>query len=213
MPWCSRATTTNVSRTRRRRPRIGEGRRARGRHRNTVAAFFMSRRNARNTDRTTMESERKRSRRTRTAPPRCTPAGAGRYRVGAHRDVEHAPARQTPAAIGHAGYSHPVITSSATRTSTSLRKQLVDRRRVVHGIAIGREQIEHGGHPLDDTGTIVSIHMTLLLIAENNLYGRDGIRAVSDLQQMSSVPFVAKETRDSRNADGITASDDRCKPV
>jgi hypothetical protein len=76
---------------------------------------------------------------------------------------------------------------------TSLRKQLVDRRRVVHGIAIGREQI--------------------LLIAENNLYGRDGIRAVSDLQQMSSVPFVAKETRDSRNADGITASDDRCKPV
>lgn len=89
---------------------------------------------------------------------------------------------------------------------TSLRKQLVDRRRVVHGIAIGREQIEHGGHPLDDTGAI-------LLIAENNLYGRDGIRAVSDLQQMSSVPFVAKETRDSRNADGITASDDRCKPV
>lgn len=64
---------------------------------------------------------------------------------------------------------------------TSLRKQLVDRRRVVHGIAIGREQIEHGGHPLDDTGAIV--------------------------------PFVAKETRDSRNADGITASDDRCKPV
>ena len=57
---------------------------------------------------------------------------------------------------------------------TSLRKQLVDRRRVVHGIAIGREQIEHGGHPLDDTGAIVSIHMTLLLIAENNLYGRDG---------------------------------------
>ena len=66
---------------------------------------------------------------------------------------------------------------------TSLRKQLVDRRRVVHGIAIGREQIEHGGHPLDDTGAIVSIHI------------------------------VAKETRDSRNADGITASDDRCKPV
>lgn len=95
---------------------------------------------------------------------------------------------------------------------TSLRKQLVDRRRVVHGIPVGRKQIEHGCHPLDDTGTIVGIHMTLL-IAENNLYGRDGIRAVSDLQQMSSVPFVAKETRDSRNADGITASDDRCKPV
>lgn len=82
-----------------------------------------------------------------------------------------------------------------------------------HGIATGREQIEHGGNPLDDAGAIVGIHMALLLIAENNLYGRDGIRAVSDLQQMSSVPFVAKETRDSRNADGITASDDRCKPV
>lgn len=80
-----------------------------------------------------MESERKRSRRTRTARPR-------------------------PASM-HAR-----------------------RSRVVHVIAIGREQIEHGGHPLDDTGTIVSIHMTLLLIAENNLYGRDGIRAVSDLQ-------------------------------
>lgn len=55
---------------------------------------------------------------------------------------------------------------------TSLRKQLVDRRRVVHGIAIGREQIEHGGHPLDE--------------------------------------FVAKETRDSRNADGTGVN--RFKP-
>lgn len=35
--------------------------------------------------------------------------------------------------------------------AASLRKQLVDRRRVVHGIASGREQVEHGGHPLDDT--------------------------------------------------------------
>ena len=162
MPWCSRATTTNVSRTRRRRPRIGEGRLARGRHRNTVAAFFMSRRNARNTGRTTMESERKRSRRTRTAPPR-------------------------PASM-HARRSREVSGRRASRRWTRARAQ-------------------------DDTGAIVSIHMTLLLIAENNLYGRDGIRAVSDLQQMSSVPFVAKETRDSRNADGITASDDRCKPV
>ena len=96
---------------------------------------------------------------------------------------------------------------------TSLRKQLVDRRRVVHGIAIGREQIEHGGHPLDDTGAIVSIHMTLLLIAENNLYGRDGIRAVSDLQQMSSVPFTVKGMAGNRNADDILTSDDRCKAV
>lgn len=169
MPWCSRATTTNVSRTRRRRPRIGEGRRARGRHRNTVAAFFMSRRNARNTDRTTMESERKRSRRTRACAPDSCRDRARRLLAPRHNFECHAD------------------------MPTSLRKQLVDRRRVVHGIAIGREQI--------------------LLIAENNLYGRDGIRAVSDLQQMSSVPFVAKETRDSRNADGITASDDRCKPV
>lgn len=197
MPWCSRATTTNVSRTRRRRPRIGEGRRARGRHRNTVAAFFMSRRNARNTDRTTMESERKRSRRTRTARPRPASMHARRSREVSGR---RAPRRWTRAraqdscrdrarrllAPRHNFECHADM-------PTSLRKQLVDRRRVVHGIAIGREQI--------------------LLIAENNLYGRDGIRAVSDLQQMSSVPFVAKETRDSRNADGITASDDRCKPV
>ena len=96
---------------------------------------------------------------------------------------------------------------------TSLRKQLVDRRRVVHGIAIGREQIEHGGHPLDDTGTIVSIHMTLLLIAENNLYGRDGIRAGSDLQHMDGVPFTVKGMAGNRNADDILTSDDRCKAV
>lgn len=185
MPWCSRATTTNVSRTRRRRPRIGEGRRARGRHRNTVAAFFMSRRNARNTDRTTMESERKRSRRTQTARPRPASMRARRSREVSDR---RAPRRWTRARAQDScrdrarRLPHPVITSSATRTCRH-------------------------------TGAIVSIHMTLLLIAENNLYGRDGIRAVSDLQQMSSVPFVAKETRDSRNADGITASDDRCKPV
>ena len=29
--------------------------------------------------------------------------------------------------------------------AASLRKQLVDWRRVVHGIASGREQVEHGG--------------------------------------------------------------------
>ena len=103
--------------------------------------------------------------------------------------------------------ARPRPASMRARRSREVSDRRAPRR------AIGREQIEHGGHPLDDTGAIVSIHMTLLLIAENNLYGRDGIRAVSDLQQMSSVPFVAKETRDSRNADGITASDDRCKPV
>lgn len=197
MPWCSRATTTNVSRTRRRRPRIGEGRRARGRHRNTVAAFFMSRRNARNTDRTTMESERKRSRRTRTARPRPASMRARRSREVSGR---RAPRRWTRACAPDSCRDRARRLLAPRHNfechadmPTSLRKQLVDRRRVVHGIAIGREQI--------------------LLIAENNLYGRDGIRAVSDLQQMSSVPFVAKETRDSRNADGITASDDRCKPV
>ena len=197
MPWCSRATTTNVSRTRRRRPRIGEGRLARGRHRNTVAAFFMSRRNARNTDRTTMESERKRSRRTRTAPPRSASMHARRSREVSGRRAS----RRWIRARAQDSCRDRARRLLAPRHNfechadmpTSLRKQLVDRRRVVHGIAIGREQI--------------------LLIAENNLYGRDGIRAVSDLQQMSSVPFVAKETRDSRNADGITASDDRCKPV
>lgn len=161
MPWCSRATTTNVSRTRRRRSRIGEGRRARGRHRNTVAAFFMSRRNARNTGRTTMESERKRSRRTRAARPRRASMHACRSREVSDR---RAPRRWTRAraqdscrdrarrllAPRHNFECHADM-------PTSLRKQLVDRRRVVHGIAIGREQIEHSGHPLDDTGTIVSI--------------------------------------------------------
>lgn len=200
MPWCSRATTTNVSRTRRRRPRIGEGRRARGRHRNTVAAFFMSRRNARNTDRTTMESERKRSRRTRTARPRPASMHARRSREVSDR---RAPRRWARA-------------SAQDSCRDRARRLLAPRHNFECHADMStslREQIEHGGHPLDDAGTIVSIHMTLLLIAENNLYGRDGIRAVSDLQQMSSVPFVAKETRDSRNADGITASDDRCKPV
>lgn len=200
MPWCSRATTTNVSRTRRRRPRIGEGRRARGRHRNTVAAFFMSRRNARNTDRTTMESERKRSRRTQTARPRPASMRARRSREVSDR---RAPRRWTRA-------------RAQDSCRDRARRLLAPRHNFECHADMPtslREQIEHGGHPLDDTGAIVSIHMTLLLIAENNLYGRDGIRAVSDLQQMSSVPFVAKETRDSRNADGITASDDRCKPV
>jgi len=70
---------------------------------------------------------------------------------------------------------------------TSLRKQLVDRRRVVHGIAIGREQIENGGHPPRDTGTIVSIHMTLLLIAESNLYRRDGIQVRSGMQLLNGI--------------------------
>lgn len=94
-----------------------------------------------------------------------------------------------------------------------LRKQLVNRRRVVHGIPVGRKQIEHGCHPLDDTGTIVGIHMTLLLIAENNLYGRDGIRAGSDLQHMDGVPFTVKGMAGNRNADDILTSDDRCKAV
>lgn len=164
-----------------------------------------------------MESERKRSRRTQTARPRPgldarppEPGGIGSART---ETLDTRPrARLLPRSGTQATAPRHNFECHADMP-TSLRKQLVDRRRVVHGIAIGREQIEHGGHPLDDTGAIVSIHMTLLLIAENNLHGRDGIRAVSDLQQMSSVPFVAKETRDSRNADGITASDDRCKPV
>lgn len=178
MPWCSRATTTNVSRTRRRRPRIGEGRRARGRHRNTVAAFFMSRRNARNTDRTTMESERKRSRRTRTARPR-------------------------PASM-HARRSREVSGRRAPRRWTRARAQDSCRDRARRLLAPRHNFECHADMPTS---------LRKQLVAENNLYGRDGIRAVSDLQQMSSVPFVAKETRDSRNADGITASDDRCKPV
>ena len=114
------------------------------------------------------------------ASPRCTPVGVGSYRIGVRRDIGHAPARQTPAAIGHAGYSHPVITSSATSTCRHLS---------------------------------VGIHMTLLLIAENNLYGRDGIRAGSDLQHMDGVRFTVKGMAGNRNADDILTSDDRCKAV
>ncbi len=55
--------------------------------------------------------------------------------------------------------------------------------------------------------------MTLLLIAENNLYGRDGIRAGSDLQHMDGVPFTVKGMAGNRNADDILTSDDRCKAV
>lgn len=67
--------------------------------------------------------------------------------------------------------------------AASLRKQLVDRRRVVHGIASGREQVEHSGHPLDDTGAIVGIHM------------------------------IPNATTDGINAGNISAHNDRCKPV
>ena len=151
MPWCSRATTTNVSRTRRRRPRIGDGRRARGRHRNTVAAFFMSRRNARNTDRTTMESERKRSRRTRPARPRLASMHARRSReLSDRRAPRHWTRASAPdscrdracrlLAPRHNFECHEYVPAP-------LRKQLVDRRRVVHCIPVGRKQIEHGCHP------------------------------------------------------------------
>lgn len=94
-----------------------------------------------------------------------------------------------------------------------LRKQLVDRRRVVHGIAAGREQIEHGGNPLDDTGAIVGIHMALLLIAENNLYVRDGIRIGSGTQPPGGIPFTSNATADGINGDIVSTQTDRCKAV
>lgn len=94
-----------------------------------------------------------------------------------------------------------------------LRKQLVDRRRVVYGIATGREQVEHGGHPLDDTDAIVGIHMTLLLIAENNLYARDGIRIGSGMQLLNGITSNSNATTDGINAGNISAHNDRCKAV
>lgn len=94
-----------------------------------------------------------------------------------------------------------------------LRKQLVDGRRVVHGIAIGREQIEHGGNPLDDTGAIVGIHMALLLIAENNLYARDGIRIGLGTQPLGGIPFTSNATADGANVDVVSTQTDRCKAV
>lgn len=97
--------------------------------------------------------------------------------------------------------------------AASLRKQLVDRRRVVHGIASGREQVEHGGHPLDDTGAIVGIHMTLLLIAESNLYRRDGIQVRSGMQLLNGITSNSNATTDGINAGNISAHNDRCKAV
>lgn len=94
-----------------------------------------------------------------------------------------------------------------------LRKQLVDRRRIVHGIATGREQIEHGGNPLDDAGAIVGIHMALLLIAENNLYARDGIRIGSGTQPPGGIPFASNATADSINGDIVSTQTNRCKAV
>ena len=78
-------------------------------------------------------------------PARCAPAGARSTRIGAHRDVGHAPARKTPTAIGHAGYSPRIFECHADMPTSPQAAR--DRRRVVHGIAIGREQVEHGGHP------------------------------------------------------------------
>lgn len=86
-----------------------------------------------------------------------------------------------------------------------LREQLVDRRRVVHGIVTGREQIEHGG--------IVGIHMALLLIAENNLYARDGIRIGSGTQPPGGIPFTSNATADGINGDIVSTQTDRCKAV
>ena len=87
--------------------------------------------------------------------------------------------------------------------AASLRKQLVDRRRDVHGIASGR----------DDTGAIVGIHMTLLLIAESNLYRRDGIQVRSGMQLLNGITSNSNATTDSINAGNISAHNDRCKAV
>ena len=97
--------------------------------------------------------------------------------------------------------------------AASLRKQLVDRRRVVHGIAPGREQVEHGGRPLDDTGAIVGIHMTLLLIAKSNLYRRDVIQVRSGMQPLDGITSNSNATTDGINAGSISAHNDRCKAV
>lgn len=97
------------------------------------------------------------------AAPRCTPADTRQHQIDQPHGIRHRAANQKRAcsllAARHDFERHPDM-------AAPLRKQLVDRRRVVHGIAPGREQIEDSGHPLDDTSAIVGIHMTLLLIVE-----------------------------------------------
>lgn len=76
--------------------------------------------------------------------------------------------------------------------AASLRKQLVDRRRVVHDIASGREQVEHGGYPLDDTGAI---------------------QVRSGMQLLNGITSNSNATTDGINAGNISAHNDRCKAV
>lgn len=103
--------------------------------------------------------------------------------------------------------------AASLRTLTRHRREASGNARVVHGIATGREQIEHGGNPLDDTGAIVGIHMALLLIAENNLYARDGIRIGSGTQPPGGIPFASNATADGINGDIVSTQTDRCKAV
>ena len=55
--------------------------------------------------------------------------------------------------------------------------------------------------------------MTLLLIAENNLYARDGIRIGSGTQPPGGIPFASNATVDGINGDIVSTQTDRCKAV
>lgn len=55
--------------------------------------------------------------------------------------------------------------------------------------------------------------MTLLLIAESNLYRRDGIQVRSGMQLLNGITSNSNVTTDGINAGNISAHNDRCKAV
>lgn len=213
MPSCSQATTTNASRTRRRKA-------DNTRRRAKMAATGTRWRPFSCHARILKPPRRHGVRRAETlatdtaerlpAATRCAPADSRKHRIGQPRGLSRQAANpkrsRSLLAARHDLERHPDM-------AASLRKQLVDRRRVVHGIAPGREQVEHGGHPLDDTGAIVGIHMTLLLIAKSNLYRRDVIQVRSGMQPLDGIASNSNATTDGINAGSISAHNDRCKAV
>lgn len=145
MPSCSQATTTNASRTRRRK---ADNTRRRARMAATGTRWRPFSCHAR----ISKPPRRHGVRRAETlatdtaerlpAATRCAPADSRKHRIGQPRGLSRQAANpkrsRSLLAARHDLERHPDM-------AASLRKQLVDRRRVVHGIAPGREQVEHGG--------------------------------------------------------------------
>lgn len=145
MPSCSQATTTNASRTRRRK---ADNTRRRARMAATGTRWRPFSCHAR----ISKPPRRHGVRRAETlatdtaerlpAATRCAPADSRKHRIdqprGLSRQAANPKRSRSLLAARYDLERHPDM-------AASLRKQLVDRRRVVHGIAPGREQVEHGG--------------------------------------------------------------------